>query len=417
MTDFEAAEINAIRHVFPHVRLRCCWFHYNQAVTARWYHLDLDEAPQIILFFAWQLALAPSTRYEEGLRIIAKRIALHEDEFPKLHLFHNYLLTQWLPKACLLSVFEEDDRTNNPAEACNRHLTKELGGCKPPLWTLLYNLDKYIKVTNNKLTRVLANVKISKSYQTKRQREDNERIERCQAKLSSGEYDLDKFLFESINKQRQQEIFEEIKFLQKDNSGVGSRNLAATDILLDVENAIQDPPNVSMSLLPSSRLRPQKIEKTKKATSSDTLQQMTVQEANQRVQNLANKKMEGYVQLEGEEYGSKKRRKWKSKRAGTRGCYTDQPNLKNKNIGFRSTKNTKKKSSETIKVMQPLQNSSKASVEFEENFHGVSRSFAPANVMKEAIPEENEKGNFNDDGDFTDIEFLDEKLLQEMDGN
>ncbi|XP_015124146.1 uncharacterized protein LOC107046137 isoform X2 [Diachasma alloeum] len=235
VTDFEAAEINAIRSVFPTVRLRCCWFHYTQTVTRYWYDLKLEDAPQMILFFTWALALTPPEKFQEGLRIIYSRILLHSEKFPNLLKFHAYLQRQWLPKAVLVCVFEEDDRTNNSAEACNRHLTDELGGRKPTLWTLFFNLKQYIEQTDAKLTRVQHNIKITKTYTMQKQREDNERIRECQRKLSNEELDMEQFFFDIITEERQQEILTEMESLIAIVS-VEPHELASNEMLLYAEN-------------------------------------------------------------------------------------------------------------------------------------------------------------------------------------
>lgn len=45
MTDFECAMRNALRAVFPQIKLNCCWFHFTQAAKKR-----AMQTPQLIPF-------------------------------------------------------------------------------------------------------------------------------------------------------------------------------------------------------------------------------------------------------------------------------------------------------------------------------------------------------------------------------
>lgn len=83
------------------------------------------------------LPLIPAWRIAEGIQIIADETAPLEQVNDNFFIFRRYLQRYWLPKADIISVARSPWRTNNIAEACNRHLLAELGGVHPSFYTFI----------------------------------------------------------------------------------------------------------------------------------------------------------------------------------------------------------------------------------------------------------------------------------------
>ncbi|XP_057323928.1 uncharacterized protein LOC130666716 [Microplitis mediator] len=146
ITDFEAVIISSIRTTFPFVRIRGCWFHCIRAMTRKWNSLRLprDDNDQT-LKEAWALALIPPEKFQEAIGIIAETAELIEPEHENVIMFIYYLCRQWLPLAYIVSVWNSPWRTNNFAEAFNRHLMAQINGEYPSLFVFLCkNLTKII---------------------------------------------------------------------------------------------------------------------------------------------------------------------------------------------------------------------------------------------------------------------------------
>lgn len=143
MSDFESAIQNSvINTILRPIKILGCWFHYYQviiklifflksflvlsnltkrlhfliqALLRRWRKLRLCtlKATEDVLWLCMNLALAPSTKFQEGLLLIQK---IHENQitqFPKITTFLEYVRKQWLTKASLLCELENQSRTNN----------------------------------------------------------------------------------------------------------------------------------------------------------------------------------------------------------------------------------------------------------------------------------------------------------------
>lgn len=111
-------------------------------MTRKWKSLRLPRHNDQTLRQAWAMPLVPPDRFPEAIAVIVETAEQIEQEHPNVLLFIRYLCQQWLPLSNIVSVWNSPWRTNNFAEAFNRHLIARLNGEYPSLFTFL---SKYIR--------------------------------------------------------------------------------------------------------------------------------------------------------------------------------------------------------------------------------------------------------------------------------
>lgn len=114
-------------------------------MTRKWNSLRLPQGENdTVLKEAWALPLLPPEKFEEAIGLIAQTAELIEPEHENVVLFIHYLVRQWLPLANIVSVWNSPWRTNNFAEAFNRHLMTRFNGEYPSLFHFLSKYLTYI---------------------------------------------------------------------------------------------------------------------------------------------------------------------------------------------------------------------------------------------------------------------------------
>lgn len=110
-------------------------------MTRKWNALFLPRDNDQALRQAWAMPLVAPERFQEAIDVIAETAEQIEQQHVYVLLFIRYLCRQWLPLSNIVSVWGSPFRTNNFAEAFNRHLIARLNGEYPALFTFL---GKYI---------------------------------------------------------------------------------------------------------------------------------------------------------------------------------------------------------------------------------------------------------------------------------
>ncbi|XP_057325513.1 uncharacterized protein LOC130667722 isoform X2 [Microplitis mediator] len=199
ITDFEAAIISSIRASFPLARIRGCWLHCIRAMTRKWNNLRLPrDGNDETLREAWALPLIPAERFQEAINIIIQTSEQIEQEHENVVMFIYYLIRQWLPLADIVSVWNSPWRTNNFAEAFNRHLMARLNGEYPSLFTFLSQLKNIIQDMEIQWQRLDAGIDLNRNRRSVQQNHDI-RIRNLQAGLNSGRFTLREFLTSVVN--------------------------------------------------------------------------------------------------------------------------------------------------------------------------------------------------------------------------
>ncbi|KAI5645456.1 MULE transposase domain-containing protein [Phthorimaea operculella] len=159
--DYEMAVINAVKKIFPDVRVKGCFFHFSQAIWKNAVDLGLikrkkrqlkKKARQIqtseeekvmkkIVKYTCNLALLPASYIPEGWEEIMK--LMPEENNPNIEQFKNYFITQWFSSvtADVWCCVNERHRTTNAVEAWHRRLNSKVED-KGYLFSFIYVLKK-----------------------------------------------------------------------------------------------------------------------------------------------------------------------------------------------------------------------------------------------------------------------------------
>lgn len=141
-SDFEIAQINAVRAVYPGAKISGCYFHYQQAIRKKIKELNLNKTSdgRNIKRYCSYLTLLP-TRFlaNAWLEIMGTAGSIqNSDEFIA---FQQYFLKQWVPLFPILSVSYEKQRTTNLIEGWHNRINKKIP-IKPNLLLLVQHLKK-----------------------------------------------------------------------------------------------------------------------------------------------------------------------------------------------------------------------------------------------------------------------------------
>ncbi|KAK3915241.1 Elongation factor G [Frankliniella fusca] len=143
ITDFEAAQQNAVVGIFPRARLTDCLFHFARAVCRNVRLLGLhalvrdNENARRVVRLCLAIPLAPPNRLIEALNAVvveARRLNLHN----QMSDLFNYLRATLIEGVGehILSVFGVRHRTNNVAEAHHRNLNARVVR-RPDIWRFI----------------------------------------------------------------------------------------------------------------------------------------------------------------------------------------------------------------------------------------------------------------------------------------
>lgn len=123
--DYERAQINAVRNVFPNASISGCFHHYNEAIIKKSRELGLDDTREgrNITNLCSLLPLLPTNYIQEGWSSIVQ-IA---PEISVMNNFKAYFNRQWYPLLTdIVSSAYDDHRTTNSLEGWHRRLNSRI---------------------------------------------------------------------------------------------------------------------------------------------------------------------------------------------------------------------------------------------------------------------------------------------------
>lgn len=204
-TDYEKAIKNALRKLFPGIKLVSCWFHYCQALAKNAKKIKgfrkfikNDDAASRIYRKLMCLPLMRADNIPAAFKLIKEEaIHLNKSNFSP---FLSYIEEQWLKREGpqSISVYMESERTNNPMESYNSTLNFKIPakGCFYKFVSLL-RVEEFIKsrdyaIIMNGGTQLYHKQK--KSY-----RDKNEKILLIQKQFGKGKINLKEFFDKSAD--------------------------------------------------------------------------------------------------------------------------------------------------------------------------------------------------------------------------
>lgn len=114
--DFERATIQAVKSVYPHVKVTGCYFHYWKAVLKKSQNIGLfkSESGKFITCLYMQLPLLPPILVPKAILSIQELV----NDSAEYEAFNNYFSTQWMGiyTENVFCCYKENYRTNNPVE-------------------------------------------------------------------------------------------------------------------------------------------------------------------------------------------------------------------------------------------------------------------------------------------------------------
>ncbi|KAL0852123.1 hypothetical protein ABMA28_000360 [Loxostege sticticalis] len=148
--DFEIATIQAVKLVYPDVKVTGCYFHYWKAILKKCQNVGFDKTAdgEFIMRLYMQLPLLPPILVPEAILSIHE-IANDSEEYKS---FNNYFTSQWMGiyTENVFTCYNENFRTNNPVEGWHARLKKRFP-VKPPLYLFIQLLKKESRFQDTKL--------------------------------------------------------------------------------------------------------------------------------------------------------------------------------------------------------------------------------------------------------------------------
>lgn len=139
-SDFETAQINACKLIYPDCDISGCYFHYNRAVwkKARDQSVNATTEGRKVVQMCANLPLLPVTKIDEAWQSI-KEIAPETNVMTK---FICYMEKQWIKMGpSMISTARDRHRTTNTVEGWHRRLNVRMPH-KPTLMRFIYILRK-----------------------------------------------------------------------------------------------------------------------------------------------------------------------------------------------------------------------------------------------------------------------------------
>lgn len=152
--DFELAVIQAVKKVYPNVKVTGCYFHYWKALVKMSKKLgfeNLKDGKHITQLYM-QLPLLPPILIPEAILGIQEKA----NDSAEYTAFSKYFSTQWMGiyTENVFACYRENFRTNNPVEGWHGRLKKRFP-IKPPLYLFLELLIKESRFQDRKLNKNL----------------------------------------------------------------------------------------------------------------------------------------------------------------------------------------------------------------------------------------------------------------------
>ncbi|KAI6654464.1 hypothetical protein LOD99_860 [Oopsacas minuta] len=200
MSDWEQAARNAVKRVYPGIRVNGCWFHYTQAIwrkTQKYGLASTCRGNSECASFVKKIMAIPFLPAELILPIynLLQIPTLQQSQMKKLEVFLNYFEKQWLTKIGPeeLSIFNLKYVTNNAAESYHGKLKSIIKSSHPRIWNFLIVINNTIADYDNEMARIQEGREITRPRKKKNVMK-NEHRKRCKEKLLSGSYSPIQFL-------------------------------------------------------------------------------------------------------------------------------------------------------------------------------------------------------------------------------
>lgn len=152
--DYEQAQFNAIKRVYPEAVTTGCFFHYNRAIWRKIKQLKLNKsrAGRNIGRLTSLLPMLPPEFVQQSWKDIIGSVDLRDEKIKK---FKAYFEKQWIKISHReLSVFKDKHRTTNQIEGWHRRLRARIPQ-SPNLFLYLHKLKKENYYQDNKLKKSL----------------------------------------------------------------------------------------------------------------------------------------------------------------------------------------------------------------------------------------------------------------------
>lgn len=151
--DYEAAQHNGFKTVFPESELTGCYFHFNKAVWKKGKELNVTATRegQVVRLTA-NLPLLPTINISDAWINILQSVT-DTDEMKK---FHTYVNKQWMSLMAMISCANEVHRTTNSLEAWHRRLKSRISP-KPSFIFLLEKVMQESRIQDIQLTKNIFN--------------------------------------------------------------------------------------------------------------------------------------------------------------------------------------------------------------------------------------------------------------------
>lgn len=151
-SDYEIAQTNAVKSVFPQAKITGCYRHYNAAVwkkTEKKGILRTRNGRNVARITA-VLALLPAEQIPAAWGYVLS-IAPDSDEINK---YRRYYESQWYPKMppSMLSCAHQRHRTTNALEAWHRRINAGRIPKRPNFYMFLHKLRRESKYWDRKVT-------------------------------------------------------------------------------------------------------------------------------------------------------------------------------------------------------------------------------------------------------------------------
>ena len=192
MSDWEPAPRNALKEIYPQMKIYGCWFHFTQCVWRKTQKLGLTRSfkdnVQVSQFIRQPMVIPflPAALIIPTYNLIETPV-LPVDLMLKLEKLKKYFKKQWLNQISPeeSSVYEINMTTDNGAESYHSKLKSRMRCSHPRIWTFMTNLNEIIKDTNNDISRLYQGREISRSRSKSNLKVGEQRIV-VKQKLSEG---------------------------------------------------------------------------------------------------------------------------------------------------------------------------------------------------------------------------------------